>query len=146
VQGPETSQARANVLPVEFMVFGIPASLQGRKRRVGSWKAAVSAAAASAWPVGQPPTVTPVRLQVVYYHLNAPLDVDNMIKPIQDAMIGIIYDDDRQVTDVQAARRDLNGPFRVRGMSPRLAQGFVNGGTFVHITVSEPPDHQELLT
>jgi crossover junction endodeoxyribonuclease RusA len=40
-----------------------------------------------------------------------------MVKPIQDALAGVVYVDDNQVTDVQASRRSLDGRFKVKGMS-----------------------------
>jgi hypothetical protein len=33
----------------------------------------------------------------------------------------------------------------VRGMSPVLAEGFVQGDEFLHIRIEEAPDHTELL-
>ena len=35
-------------------------------------------------------------------------DIDNIAKPIVDSLIGLIYDDDRSVTDVLCRRRDLS--------------------------------------
>ncbi len=121
-------------------------SLQTRNRSsLRQWKAHVAGYVARAWPQGIDPVIDGVMLKIVFYFDSTPLDVDNMIKPIQDALVGIIYDDDKQVRDVRAAVRDLNGAFRVRGISSELARGFASGSAFVHISVSEPPDPEELL-
>jgi crossover junction endodeoxyribonuclease RusA len=73
------------------------------------------------------------------------LDIDNMIKPIQDALKGLIYTDDCIITDNHPAKRDLNGSFRVKGMSPVLAEGFCSGVEFVHVKVSEAPNQEVLI-
>ncbi len=73
------------------------------------------------------------------------LDTDNMLKPIQDALIGLIYNDDRQITDITAGKRDINGSFRVRGLSSSLAEGFNSNNEFVHVKVEEAPNPQELI-
>jgi hypothetical protein len=96
-----------------------------------------------AWGAEQPLDVE-VLLQLTYFHESAPLDVDNMIKPIQDALNGIVYVDDKQVARVVSSRSDLNGTFRVRGLSQALASGFASDGPFVHIKVKPAPDAQEL--
>jgi crossover junction endodeoxyribonuclease RusA len=76
--------------------------------------------------------------------MGAPLDVDNMIKPIQDSLVGLVYADDGQVTDAVGKKRKLDGSFRVKGMSTVLAEGFCRGVEFLHICVDNAPDHQEL--
>ncbi|HIG48948.1 MAG TPA: RusA family crossover junction endodeoxyribonuclease [candidate division Zixibacteria bacterium] len=38
---------------------------------------------------------------------NAPVDTHNIIKPIQDGLVGLVYDDDLLVTDVESHRRPL---------------------------------------
>ncbi len=74
---------------------------------------------------------------MVYYFDGDPLDTDNMIKPICDALVGLVYEDDGQIDDTEAHRRSLNGSFEVRGMSPVLAQGFVGGREFVYVRIEE---------
>ena len=73
------------------------------------------------------------------------IDVDNIVKPIQDAIIGLAYVDDDQVTDVLARKRNLSGNFKVENMTSTLAEGFARGNEFLHIVVIDAPD-QEVLT
>ena len=40
---------------------------------------------------------------------SSPADIDNSIKPIQDALVGVVLADDFQVTDVDSHRRFLSG-------------------------------------
>lgn len=95
---------------------------------------------------GAVPATCEVEIRIVYFHDEAPLDVDNMIKPIQDALCGVVYADDSQVADTHGSRRDLNGKYQLRGLTSALAEGFLTGGPFVHIKVTPAPDPSELLT
>lgn len=71
-------------------------------------------------------------------------DVDNLVKPIQDALQGIAYHNDRQITDMTARRRDIDSSFKVRYMSPALAMAFSDGRQFVHIEVWRNPDQEAI--
>ena len=134
------------MLPFEFIVIGVPVSHQTKNRaRLQTWRTQVRNAAQALWPPEASPVTVQVRMRIVYYYDGAPLDIDNMLKPIQDALNGLVYEDDRQVSDLVVGKRSLNGSYRVRGMSLALARGFVNGTDFIHVLIEEAPDHQELL-
>jgi len=136
------------MLPFEFTVDGPPISHQTRNaQRLHLWKQAVRAAAASRWPIGTPPLRARLKLIVIYYHdgVSVRLDNDNLLKPIQDALNGLIYEDDRQITDTVVRKTDINGSFRVRGMSLVLAEGFSRGNEFLYVRVELAPGHEELI-
>jgi len=136
------------MLPFESIVEGPPLSQQTRSRaRLQAWNATVRAAAVQRWTSGDLPAAVPIRITVVYYH-DGPavaMDNDNLVKPVQDALNGLVYQDDRLVTDTRVRKTALDGSFRVRGMSSVLAQGFCNGSEFLHIVVEAAPDHEDLL-
>lgn len=136
------------MLPCEFIINGPPVSHQTRNpERLRVWQLAVRAAATHYWPVGLLPITNPLKLTVIYYPdgVMVRIDNDNMVKPIQDALIGLVYVDDRQITDTQIRKTDINGSFRVRGMSPVLAEGFCRGVEFLYIRVEPAPAHEELI-
>lgn len=136
------------MFPFEFIVDGPPVSHQTRRpTRLEAWKQTVRAAAAQRWPIGTVPARIQLKILVIYYHdgVTVRMDNDNMIKPIQDALNGLIYEDDRQITDTQVRKTDINGSFRVRGMSPVLAEGFIKGAEFLYIRVEVAPSHEEAL-
>jgi crossover junction endodeoxyribonuclease RusA len=135
------------VLPVEFIVIGTPISHQSHnKERLRAWGEAVAQQARNALPAAAQPTEVRIEVQVVYYFQSGPTlpDEDNLLKPIQDAMRGLVYVDDDQVMDGAASKRDIDGAFKVRRMSPVLARGFVRGDEFVHVIVREAPDPTRL--
>ncbi len=84
-------------------------------------------------------------LQITYFYDSVAMDVDNIVKPIQDAIIGLAYIDDDQVTDVLVRKRNLSGNFRVKDVTLPLAEGFARGNEFLHIVVIDAPD-QEVLS
>jgi hypothetical protein len=131
-------------LPWDFVVIGVPKSVQASRSSVRRWREQVRAAAQAVWSAHDSPLADKVQIHVTYYHDSAPLDVDNMLKPIQDALCGLVYDDDRQLTDTHGHLRDLNGQYRVRGMTSAQAQGFTSGEPFVHIRVELPSPSGEL--
>lgn len=136
------------MLHIEFTVSGAPASHQARSRvRLRDWQRAVRDAASTVWPMQQTPFSGRVKITVVYYHEGSEvrIDNDNLLKPIQDALIGLIYVDDRQITDTVIRKTSIDGQFVLRGISPILAAAFSQGVQFVYIRVDDAPDHAELL-
>lgn len=136
------------MLNFEFIVPGPPVSQQTQDRvRLQAWKETVRAAAKVNWPNGASPSAEKLQITVVYFHdaITIRMDNDNMVKPIQDALKEMIYVDDRQITDTQVRKTNLDGEFRVKGMSRVLAEGFCLGQEFIYIRVESAPDHAELL-
>ena len=131
----------------EFFIEGPPLSQQTKNpARLREWKGRVRSEAAKLWS-GREPHLGNLKLTVVYYHErhSVLLDHDNMLKPIQDALAGLIYRDDRQITDAQTRKTSIDGRFRLRYLSPAYARAFGGGKQFVYIKIEEAPSHQELL-
>lgn len=82
-----------------------------------------------------------MRITVVYYHEGATIrmDNDNMLKPIQDALNGHIYVDDRLIVETSVSKKPVDDPYRVRRMSRVLADAFVEGREFVYALVEPAP-------
>ena len=133
--------------PFEFFVEGPPFSQQTRNSgRLREWKEYIRAEATKLW-ASQAPVEVPLKLTVVYYHerQSVLIDHDNMIKPIQDALSGVIYKNDRQITDAQTRKTNIDGRFRLRHLSPVYAHAFGGGREFIYIRIEEAPSHEELL-
>jgi crossover junction endodeoxyribonuclease RusA len=129
----------------EFCVHGRPVSAQtGSRRRLMAWQREVRAAAASAWPAGQPPCMVAVELRITHYAEKLGADMDNLIKPIQDALQGIAYVNDRVVKDVTGNWRNIDAPFRLRYIARPLADAFSDGRPFVHVRLWLAPDEEDL--
>jgi|SRR5215208_2466060 len=109
-----------------------------------SWRAAVRAAAAQYWPFQDAPLAQEISVSITYFFEGAPADVDNVIKPILDAIKGLAYQDDIQITDLVSRRRPLEGPYRVESVSAVLAAGIALNREFLHVRVASPPEGGEL--
>lgn len=136
------------MFPFEFTVDGPPISHQTRNpARLRAWQQTVRAAASHRWLTGTLPVTDRLQFMVTYYHdgVSVRIDNDNLVKPIQDALNGLIYEDDRQITDTIVRKTDLNGSFRVRGMSLVLAEGFCRGNEFLYVRIELAPGHEELI-
>jgi Holliday junction resolvase RusA-like endonuclease len=126
----------------EFILDGPPVSQQTRRReRLHAWKLFVRGEAAKRWPQGQLPFLGPVKVSITYFYGMVGVDVDNIIKPILDALVGLVYVDDEQVTDLQSRKRILSG-VRVGQVSDVLAEGFGRGRDFLHVLVAPAPDQE----
>lgn len=92
------------MFPLEFHLTGIPRSLQARPASKLAWKDTVSEAAAAriketvefVWLDEEPLAAT------IFYFPTAPMagDIDNIVKPILDALVGQAYIDDRLIERV----------------------------------------------
>jgi hypothetical protein len=81
--------------------------------------------------------VTPIRYSwrkgsqaPLYLYDEAALDIDNILKPIQDALVGIVLEDDSVITDVEIRRRWRQTTFTLNVLSPVLATGLALGHEF----------------
>lgn len=97
-------------------------------------------AAEQFWPTGDLPALGPVILTITYFYEGVSLDVDNIPKPMMDALKGLVYFDDGQLTDIMSRKRNLNSDFRVESPSRILAEGLSRGTEFLHVRVQEAPD------
>ena len=125
---------------------GPPVSQQTRRRdRLKAWKVTVRQEAEKYWASRQPPATGLVRLKITYFYDLIAIDVDNIVKPIQDALIGLLYVDDVQITDVLVRKRDLSGNFKIENITPTLAEGFARGNEFLHVVVTNAPEQEVII-
>jgi len=104
----------------------------------------VAAAARTEWPASNQAFSCDVELRVTHYSDRRIADRDNLLKPIQDALQGLVYGNDRQIKDTTFNWRDINAKFTVRNVSLPVAIAFSNGDEFLHIRVWISPDAEDL--
>lgn len=133
------------MFPIEFIFNGPPLSLQSKnKARKRNYMAMIANEATNSLPAGFSPTVDEVEIIITYYYENQAGDVDNIIKPIQDSLNGVIYMDDAQVVDSRSRRKDINGSYKIRNVSAKILEGFSLGNDFIHVKVELHIYNQEL--
>lgn len=109
--------------PIEYNVVDeVPVSLQASSASKTEWKGIVEKAARKViqqhcWAVTQPVSVT-----ILYFPEGKMQgDIDNIVKPILDAMQPYIYLDDKQVERVWAQRFEHDRPRAIVNPSTMLA-------------------------
>ena len=132
------------MLPFEFAVFARPRS-QGSSnaQRGGPWQTQVANAAAARWGT-HPPVADALAVSIIYLSVNfqpggSHPDIDNIAKPIVDALEGLIYINDAAVTDVLCRRRDLYGDLQIMHPSRLLLDSAKRNVEFVHVVVDYAP-------
>jgi Holliday junction resolvase RusA-like endonuclease len=107
------------------------------RNHLRAWKASIHAEAQKAWPTAAAPiSAGPLRVTIVYLCARNPADVDNIIKPILDALVGVAIKDDLLVTDIDSHRRPLAAPPAAVNLPPLLQQGIASGRECVYVRVS----------
>lgn len=84
-------------------------------------------------------------LTLLYLYESAALDVDNIAKPILDALKGLVFTDDALVSDAVIRRRDLAGEFELAEAPPLVIEGFERGGEFVYVRITDAPPQETLI-
>jgi crossover junction endodeoxyribonuclease RusA len=132
------------VLPFEFLVPGPAVSQQTRRQaHRRAWIERVRRNAARRWE-SEATETEPVALTLTYLHGEGAGDLDNLAKPVLDALKGLVFLDDYQVTDLVLRKRNLSAILRIENPSPLLSSGFDLGSPFLHVLVDIAPD-QELV-
>jgi len=116
----------------ELLLPRRPLSLQATKLQ--RWKEYVRQEAAKVW-IGPPSDAPAFRLTLVYLCNTYPVDIDNIIKPIQDSLETIVYPADGLVTDVDSHRRLFTDSFNLATLPPLLIQGIVLQAECVYVKV-----------
>jgi crossover junction endodeoxyribonuclease RusA len=131
--------------PFEFLIRSRPVSQQTRRQaRLREWKDFVRREAERSWTSRHAPADGPVGVTLIYLYDEAALDLDNIIKPIQDALVGLAFLDDALVSDVIMRRRQLRGTFDLTRASPVLVEGFAYGDEFVYVRIDDAPPQEPL--
>lgn len=96
----------------------------------------VQSAARERWDA-EPPADGSVAVTITYFFDDVELDVDNIPKPILDALEGLAYYDDSQVSDLLCRKRDLNDAPAFGSPSPDLLEYLADSKQVLHISVAD---------
>jgi hypothetical protein len=127
---------------VEFVVIGTPLSQGASSKRKELWKTRVAAEATAAANFGY---VGPLCVTLAYFCVALGVDIDNIIKPIVDAMKEVLYHDDRQIVQVESIAIELAEATRIRNTTTAIATGLAAGTDFVLVRVAPARPTEELL-
>lgn len=123
-------------LPFEFTAEGVALSQNAKGK--SRWQDHVRHSAAQRWQ-GQSPVGEAVMVTLTCNYSNRQFDLDNILKPILDALNGLIYDDDGQITDLHCHKRALSAELELRNASSVLGEAHARSTPFVHVIVDHAP-------
>ena len=131
--------------PFDFVIRGVPRSVNAASSSLKRWKCTVSKAAKSFWPGEIELLQGELSVRIVFYFSGqTSIDVDNIIKPIVDSLKGIVFEDDRIVFEV-TCRKTMQGPdTRISGAPACLLTALGTIPDFVFVRVENGPNHAEL--
>ncbi len=116
--------------------MGSPVSLQTNNRKLlQDWKAQVRKIAVSQLPAATIPAISFVEVEIAYYYTSAPLDIDNIAKPILDALNLLVYIDDKQISDLMIRKRHLYWSIETQTISPAIAEAIFKRKPFVYVKI-----------
>lgn len=127
--------------PLEFLVAGTPVSLSAKRREsVVQWKARVVDATRETLPEGHFATEGPISATLFYFSAAEMAgDIDNIIKPVLDALGRHIYVDDRQVHRVLVQKFEPGNVFGFGAPSPTLQEALNREKPILYVRLSNDP-------
>ncbi len=131
---------------LEFTVLGPPVSHQTRdKAKLNTWKGAIRADAEKHWE-GREPLAGKLKCMILNIHEgeDASLDDDNMVKPIRDALNGLVYVDDSQIRCSETMHIPIDAAIKIRGASAVVLAAFGRGVEFLYVRIDDAPDFIQL--
>jgi hypothetical protein len=110
-----------------------------------AWRDYVFGRARAAWP-GRPLTNVPLKFTMVYLSRDEnPGDVNNFVKPVQDALNALVYADDSMIRDVSAHLRSPRDSMAIELLPEPLAIAATEGMECVYVAISDSLAlHEEL--
>lgn len=125
------------VVLTEFMIPRRPVSAQVKRRKsLQAWKEIVRQHADEAWAGRASITAGALQLTVVYLHTGPRADADNIIKPIQDALTGVIFENDTIVTDVESHVRPVDTKFAAARLPAPMVEHLASANEGVYLRVA----------
>jgi crossover junction endodeoxyribonuclease RusA len=127
--------------PIEFAVEGTPVSLQAKRRdSIARWKSQIVKASQIVLPPGHFATEAALAITLFYFPA-APMegDLDNIVKPILDALEKHIYMNDRQIYRILVQKFELTHAFEFASPSPALKEALNTTRPTLYIRLSDDP-------
>ena len=128
-------------LPIEFLVYGTPLSAQAKQARSrNDWKRRVREASSDALPEDHWATEGRIAA-TLYFFPDRPMqgDIDNIVKPVLDALARHVYLDDRQVERVVVQKFEPEHVFPFASPSARLKEALSGGKPMLYVRISDDP-------
>ena len=126
--------------PFEFLVFGTPLSQQASSTSKQEWKQRIREESAKKLP--EMSFCYEGHVAVTIYHFPQSVmvgDVDNIVKPILDALGAHLYKDDNQVVRVAVQKFEAGQPAIFTNPSAALTEALTGPRPVTYIEISNEP-------
>jgi crossover junction endodeoxyribonuclease RusA len=127
--------------PIEFVVEGTPVSFQAaRAASKSQWKARVKDASRSALPDGHMASEGKISATLFYFP-SSPMhgDIDNIVKPILDALSRHVYMDDAQIERIVIQKFEPGAVFAFGSPSDVLQTALSGRKPLLYVRLSDDP-------
>lgn len=133
-------------LIVDFVLPRRPVSHQAKNTdNKVAWRDFIFGRAMQAWPT-RPLVGCQLRFIMVFLSDEPdPGDINNFVKPVQDALCTYIYADDSMIIDISAHMRLLSEPNAIRGLPEKLAAAIIEGQTCVYVAIHDSVELAEVF-
>jgi len=127
--------------PLEFIVEGTPVSLQAKRASSrAAWKNLVKRASYAVLPEGHFAFEGSISVTLFYFPATEMEgDIDNIVKPILDALCRHIYLDDKQVERVWVQKFDPERIFQFSAPSSILASALYGEKPLLYVRLTDDP-------
>ena len=131
---------------MEFIVVGAPRSANANPRSRRRWRERVARAARERLREEDGTTADDIAVLIIYFYQGeTTLDVDNIAKSLLDGLKGVLFRDDRQVSELVVRKSRLSAGLSLTGASlylldavERMSQ---DASDFVYVRIDTAPDH-----
>lgn len=122
--------------PVELLIAAVPLSLQASPTSREAWKELTRTVVNETINPGGWATESPVSVTILYFP-DGPMtgDIDNIVKPILDALMPRIYVDDSQVQRVWVQKFERERSFQIEDPTAKLAGAIDTEPPVVYIRI-----------
>ena len=126
--------------PFEFVIEGTPVSLQASGRSREAWKTRVKGASLDKLPDQHVVYDGSVAVEIFYFPSSEMVgDIDNIVKPILDALCRHVYFDDRQVVRVVVQKFEPDQPAAFSNPSAVLMSTLVGTRPITYVRITDSP-------
>jgi len=127
--------------PLEFVVPGTPVSLQTKRADTRlACRAKVKAASSASLPEGHFSATSPIAVTLFYFpETEMQGDIDNIVKPVLDALSRHVYADDRQVERVWVQKFEPGRIFAFTDPSAVLEEALRGSKPLLFVRIHDDP-------
>jgi crossover junction endodeoxyribonuclease RusA len=144
MDNPDATEMERQV-PIEFLIGGVPVSLQASGGSRDTWKARVLSAATTADVGGEWAIARPIYMTILHFPDSEMIgDIDNIVKPILDALAPNVYSDDNQVERVWVQKFEPGRVFSVETPTPTLAAALDSARPVTYIRIDDDETQKAL--